>query len=100
MNTTAYDYVQALKTQHIQECAVAQAFNTLGSECDYICLSKPTQDAYTKLVKTLLTPDQFDWLEYWMYECDFGNSEHQITVDNHNYTINNLTLYKFLELTQ
>ena len=100
MNTTAYDYVQALKTQYIQEQALGQALYSLGSDSAIIHVSKPIQDAYTKLVKTMLTPAQFDWLEYWMYECDFGNSEHQITVDNHNYTINNLTLYKFLELTQ
>ena len=100
MNTTAYDYVQALKTQHIQEQALAQVLNTLGSECDYICLSKPTQDAYTKLVKTLLTPEQFDWLEYWMYECDFGQRDHEITINYQHYKVNEITLYKFLEITQ
>lgn len=95
-----YDYVCALKVQHIQECAVATALNSLGSDSGYICLSRPTQDAYTKLVKTLLTADQFDWLEYWMYECDFGNSTHTIYINDEAYQINNLTLYKFLELTQ
>ena len=95
-----YDYVQALKTQHILESAVAESLRSLGSDCEYVYLSKPTQDAYTKMVKTLLTQDQFNWLEYWMYECDFGNSTHQIHVNNQKHTVNDLTLYKFLELTQ
>lgn len=100
MNTTAYDYVCAINTQTILESAVAESLRSLGSDCDYVHLSEPTQAAYTKLVRSLLTPDQFDWLEYWMYECDFGNSNHQITINNTNYTIKNLTLQQYLELTQ
>jgi hypothetical protein len=95
-----YDYVCALKTQHQQECLLAQALNTLGSDSGYICLSQPVQDAYTKLVKSLITQDQFSWLEYWMYECDFGNSDHTININDQTYVISDITLYKFLELTQ
>lgn len=95
-----YDYVQALKVQYIQEGILGQALHNLGSDSAYIHLSKPIQDAYTKLIKTLITQDQFEWLEYWMYECDFGESDHTIHVNDQVYQINNLTLYQFLELTQ
>lgn len=95
-----YDYVQALKTQFIQEQALAQALRSLGSDCSYVHVAEPVETAYTKLIRSLITQDQFEWLEYWMYECDFGNSTHTIHVNDCVYTINNLTLYKFLELTQ
>ena len=94
----AYNYVNAVKHQDESTQALNQAFCALGSLNQVLSLCEPISAAYTQLVQELLTPKQFSWLEYWMFECDYGTTNRYFAIDNKSYQTQDMTLYKFLEV--
>ena len=98
MKKIVYDYINAVHTQVVYEEAFDIALTSLGSERGITQLGKVVQDAYTELVKSLITPEQWDWVEYWMWECNFGDSTHAFTIDGLVYNISEITLLKYLEI--
>lgn len=98
MKKIVYDYVNAVYTQTVYEAAFDVALSSLGSETSITQLGKAVQDGYTELVKSMLTPEQWDWVEYWMWECDFGNSSLNFTINGVVYNITETTLLKYLDV--
>jgi len=98
LHQTLYDYVQACHTQEVYENAVATAFVSLGSENAIIDLAQPLKAAYTKHIKQLVTQDLWDWLEWWMYETEYGTRPFKFVVDGTSYDPTTITLFKFLEI--
>ena len=94
----AYDYCMAMITQRAAEESVSQAFAALGSDNLIFALAEPLEGAYTTLVESLLGPELFDWLMWWMYEADYGSRTLEFTVDGVDYCPEEMTLYKFLEI--
>ena len=94
----AYDYVQALLTQNAGEFWVQRAFNTLGSDNQVFSLSDPLRKAYAELVQESIGEHLWDWLEWWIYETNFGENSMLFTIQQETYDPTNLTLYKFLEI--
>lgn len=94
----AYDYCMANITQRAGEEAVSQAFASLGSDNLIFGLAEPIEGAYTELVAELLGPELFEWLMWWMYECDYGKTNMGFQVNGVDYDPSQMTLYKFLEI--
>lgn len=100
MNTKhkiATNYVDALKRQSSAEGAIHQVFQALGSDNQIFSLAEPIEGAYTQLVTELLGPELFEWLMWWMYECDFGTKSGYFTIDSKPYDPKQMTLEQFLE---
>ena len=100
MKKIAYDYINAVYTQTVYEEAFDIALTSLGSETSITQLGKAVQDGYTELVKSLVTLEHWDWIEYWMWECNFGDSSLAFSINDKTYKINEITLLKYLELIE
>jgi hypothetical protein len=94
----AYDYCMAMITQRAGEERVSQAFADLGSDNSIFGLAEPIEGAYTELVAELIGPELFDWLMWWMWECDMGMKPLPFNINGTDYDPSQMTLYKFLEL--
>lgn len=96
----ADEYCKALLSQHQGEFALNRALNGLGSDNQIVSLAGPITAAYTALVKDLLGESLFDWLEWWMYECDYGTESKAFRIYKQDrwfeYDTKDLSLYEFL----
>ena len=96
----AYNYAMAMRTQRTYENVVSSALGSLCSDNQIFSLAEPLESAYTDLVQTLLSPELFEWLMWWMYDCDYGTKPYTFStgLDKEIYDPTELTLYKFLEI--
>jgi len=94
----AYDYCMAMITQRAGEEMVSKAFSSLGSDNSIFGLAEPIEGAYTNLVAELIGEELFDWLMWWMWECDMGMKSMHFNINGVDYDPTQITLYKFLEL--
>lgn len=94
----AYNYAMA----HIQQSAGIDQLNTalrsLGSDSYLFSLCEPIERAYTELVEELLGPELFQWLMWWMYECDHGTKPMHFYIGEQEHDPTTMTLYRFLEI--
>lgn len=93
-----YDYVQAMKYQAETEDVVNAAFRQLNPDNTILGTAQPIQSAYTKLVRETLTPEQFSWLEWYMYETNFAQRSAQFSIDNVWMDIQYMSFFKFWEI--
>ena len=98
LHKIAYNYAMALKTQRESEELVSKAFATLGSDNQIFALAEPVEGAYSDLVAELLGEDLYDWLCWWMYECEYGSRTMEFIVQGQSYDPTTMTLYRFLEI--
>ena len=94
----AYDYAMA----HIKQSAgmdqLNRALNSLGSDNYVASICEPLEVAYNELVAELLGEELYDWLMWWMYECDHGTRRMEFWINDVKYDPTTMTLYKFLEI--
>jgi hypothetical protein len=95
----AYDYVTACQVQGCYEDKVNQAFQLINPDNQVFGLSDPLRKAYEELVLDLLGETVFDWICYWQYEADYGRASMDITIDGVEYNTQDMTFYKYLEVT-
>ena len=95
----AYDYVQACQVQACYEDKVNQAFQLINPDNTVFGLSDPLRLRYEELVQSILGEEAFDWISYWQYEADYGKASMDITIDGVEYNTQDITLYKYLEVT-
>jgi hypothetical protein len=94
----AYDYAMATIKQNTGEQMLDQALRTLGSDNQIIDLCEPILVAYRQLLSTYIGPELLDWLDWWMYETDYGKTNMEFSIDGVLYDPTQMTLYRFLEL--
>jgi len=93
-----YDFAQAMHTQQIYEQQLGEALSVLGSHVDYIRLARAFDEAYGNFVREFVGDELFSWLEFWMYDCEYGTLSEIFTIKGQDYDPTELTLYKFLEI--
>ena len=101
MKTThkiAYNYCMANITQSAAVDQVNSALRSLGSDNYLFSVCEPLESAYTQLVESLLGPELWDWLTWWMYQTDNGQRHMEFTVNGVPYNPQDMTLYRFLEI--
>lgn len=81
----AYDYLCASQTQECYELKLNQALQLLSPDNNITSTADPIRTAYNNLVRDTLGGATFDWLLWWMYECDYGNSPKAFAIDNTDY---------------
>ena len=94
----AYDYAMATTKQSAGEQMLDRALRTLGSDNQIIDLCEPILVAYRKLLTTTIGPELMDWLDWWMYETEYGSKSMHFSIDGKEYDPTTITLYKFLEI--
>lgn len=99
MNTQqVYEYVEAIKFQQQTEELLSATLQRLNSENYIAGTAGYTQKMYTQLVKQLLTEHQFEWLEWYMYDTDFGTESQTFLANNQVYNIKSISFVKFWEI--
>jgi hypothetical protein len=94
----AYDYAMATLKQSAGEIMLDKALRTLGSDNQIIDLCEPILVAYRKLLTATIGQELMDWLDWWMYETDYGSKPMEFSINNTPYDPTTMTLYKFLEI--
>ena len=100
MNTQkiAADYANSLKIQANAEDKLNAALGALGSDNQIFGLAETVTSAYSKLVQELLGTELFEWLNWWMYETEYGTVNMEFIVDNVSYDPTQLTFEQFWEI--
>jgi hypothetical protein len=93
----AYNYAQALKTQHAWDANLDVALRLINPDNQVFGLADAVEGPYTNLVHQLLGDTLFEWLMWWMYETEHGTQNMEFIVDGTSYDPTTMTLYKFLE---
>lgn len=93
----AYDYSMAMIQQRANDDRLDQALRFINSDNQVFGLADAIEGPYTALVQTLLTPELFEWLMWWMYETECGKVNMEFIIDGTSYDPTTMTLYKFLE---
>lgn len=94
----AYDFAMATLKQSAGEIMLDKALRTLGSDNQIIDLCEPILVAYRKLLSQNLGQELMDWLDWWMYETDYGSKAMIFSINNTKYDPTTMTLYRFLEI--
>lgn len=94
----AYNYAMALQTQRAYEAELNKVLGCINPDNQIFGLADPVEGPYTDLVQTLLGPELFDWLMWWMYETDHGQVNMLFTINGVSHDPTTMTLYRFLEL--
>ena len=81
----AYDYLTSSQTQECYELKLCQALQLLSADNQLVSVSDPLRTAYNNLVRDTLGTQAFEWLLWWQYECDYGNSPLAFTINNTDY---------------
>lgn len=90
-------YVAAVREQHEKEQSLAEVLRALAQDNQVFSLQC---DAMRKLL-TAFALESFgevavDWLEWWMWECDFGAKPAKMWMDGTEFDVSKLEdLYKF-----
>lgn len=91
------NYTSAMQQQQHLEQGVNLALQLLNPDNQVFALADPVEGAYTNLVQELCGPELWEWLQWWIYECDYGTRPMQFTIDNTHCDPTKLTLQQFLE---
>jgi hypothetical protein len=94
----AYRYIQACQVQDCYEDQVSAAFQLINSDNQVYGLADPLHKAYRELVANLLGFEQFEWVEWWQYETNYGKDDMNFVVAGAKYTTKGMTLLKFLDI--
>ena len=94
----AYNYAQAIRQQHEQTELLHRALQTLNPDNQAFGLADPVEGAYSRLVQELLTPELWEWLQWWMWETNWGTEPREFSVNNQHYNAQDITLLKLLNL--
>lgn len=95
---TAYDYAMAMIAQRANDDRLSQALQCINPDNQIFGLADAVEGPYTKLVADILGPELFEWLMWWMYECDHGTKDMEFVIDGVSYDPTTMTLYRFLEI--
>ena len=95
----AYDYITACQAQSAYEHHINQGFQLLNPDNQVFGLADPLHKAYLELVLEILGEEAFDWIQYWQYEADYGRASMDFQINDVEYNTQDITLYKFLEVT-
>jgi hypothetical protein len=94
----AYRYIQACQVQECYETQLCTALQQINPDNQVFGLGDPIRKAYRELVANLLGFEQFDWVEWWQYECDYGKDARDFTINGTEYSTDDMTALKFLDL--
>ena len=99
-NQLAHDYCEAVRCQDFLESKLSDLLKVFSADNNIVSTSAHIQKAYAKQTKLLVGDELFDWLEYWLYECDYGTKAMRVTKDNTEFVVNDHSLQEYLDFVQ
>ena len=81
----AHTYAQATKLQGTATDQFNIGLCSLGMDNYVFSLAEPIETAYTQLVEELLGPELFEWLNWWIYETDYGTQNMTFALNGQDY---------------
>lgn len=72
------DYINAMEKQSNADDKFAEALKLLNADNYTMGTAENISTAYSKLLKKIIGADSFDWLTWWMWECDFGKKPNSL----------------------
>ena len=94
----AYDWVCAQITAEARQHQLDSAFQAINPGNMVVELDV-TNSHYTNLVKQLVGPQAWSWMEWWCWECDYGREPREFSINHIWYNTSDMTFLKFWELT-
>lgn len=95
----ALEYVNAIEKQARLKAALNLSFVKYRVDAEVITLTPDAYiRAYENLLKSVIGENNFTWLEWWAYECDFGTEDRKFWINEKEYDVSLLTLEQFLNL--
>jgi hypothetical protein len=95
----AYEYITACQVQTCYENKLNQALQLINPDNQVFGLADHIHKPYEELMLEILGEEIMDWIYYWQYECGYGKESRDIVIDEVEYNTQDITLYKFLEVT-
>lgn len=90
------EYVDANLAQYEAETSLSKSVSLFNRDNYFIGVSTIITDAYSNLLKQLIGGKNFDWIDWWMWECNFGKKPNTLFwVNDKKYDASGMTLEKF-----
>lgn len=94
----AYDWVQAQQVATARQDQLNRALQAIHPDNQVLELDV-VNPHYTRLVRELVGSQAWDWISWWCWECDYGRTSVEFSVNHVWYNTGDMTFLKFWELT-
>lgn len=91
-------YIDSLKRQSEQEDALSAALSLLCEDNMLFGVSRTVSDGFASVMISVLGKFDYDWIDWYMWETDFGTKDFEFTVDGKEYVVSKMTLREFLSI--
>lgn len=91
-------YVSAEQAQRDKEFALHNALKSFNEDNMLMCVSSDLSANYKELVHSFLIKSQIDWLEWWMWETDFGKGSYDFSIGQKDYSSKDMYFDEFWKL--
>jgi hypothetical protein len=89
-------FVAGVKDQNEAEEKLTDALSAMNNENFIFSLSERIYGAFSGAVKNLVGKESYDWVDWWLWETDFGTKSFDFTIHGTEYVVNKMTLDEFL----
>ena len=87
-------YIKLIKEYEDKDSQISELLDTEG----FITYSSPLITALVELLEVLMQDDTDNWIQYWLWECNFGETGEAWDADGVIIPMNSIgDLYAFLE---
>jgi hypothetical protein len=90
-------YIVAKRKQYNMDDKANALLNVIMADHSSCGLRNPLSDALDTLVQDALGMETFDWIEWWMYETDFGCKNMTYTVAGVDYDPTQQSFQEFFQ---
>ncbi len=92
-------YIEAMKHQYQCEQAIDEAFRMFDSDNQlFSTASRQLKDSYASLVREIVGEEALGWIDWWMYETEFGKERLEFSIMGVLYDPTSLSAHRFLQL--
>lgn len=95
----ASDYVKATLKQRDVDQKLTKAFADLNpSNHLFSFVNDEYAQSYVKVVQTVIGFYNWDWIDWWMWETDFGTKDMKFHIDGVDYDPRTMTFEQFFDM--
>jgi hypothetical protein len=95
----AIDFIHSIKRQNEIENNISRQFKQLNPDNQIFSLvDLELIKSYEKFLYEVIGSNNCDWVDWWIYETDFGDYPMTFEIDQKEYNTKDLSLKQFLEL--
>jgi hypothetical protein len=94
----AKEYVDSIYFQTEGEKLLRDALTVLGAQIEIMDVSRHVSEPYERLVSYVLGQSNKEWVDWWIYETDFGTRSMSFSIERIKYDSQELTFEDFFEI--